>query len=102
MSPSVAVLRIWAHPDMGILSHSSEKRFRGGRFPLGSPIARLLDSGSVSSNRLESQWEWVMDLAFGCCQDVPCLSMEFRIISNLRMHAVSATFLGFPADRRRW
>ena len=43
MSPSVAVLRISAHPDIGILCHSSEERFRDGCFPLGSAIARLLD-----------------------------------------------------------
>ena len=38
----------------------------------------------------------------GCYQDMPFLSMEFMMVSNLRMQAVSATFFGFPADRRRW
>ena len=47
MSPSVAVLRIWAHPAMGMLPHSSEERFLGACFPLGSAMVRLLDSGSA-------------------------------------------------------
>ena len=42
MVPSVAVLRIWAHQDMEILRHSSEDRFRGGRFPLGSAMPGCL------------------------------------------------------------
>ena len=43
-----------------------------------------------------------MDWMYGCCQDVPCLSMEFRMVSNLRMQAVNASFFGLPADKRRW
>ena len=37
----------------------------------------------------------------GWFQDEPYLSMEFRIISSLRMQAVRASFFGLPADNRR-
>lgn len=43
-----------------------------------------------------------MDLASGCSQDVPCLSMEFSIVSSLRMQAVNASFFGLPEDKSRW
>ena len=39
-----------------------------------------------------------MDLASGCSQDVPCLIMEFRMVSSLRIQAVNASFFGLPAD----
>ena len=38
----------------------------------------------------------------GWFQDVPCLSMELRIINSLRIQAVSASFFGLPSDKRRW
>ena len=38
----------------------------------------------------------------GWFQDVPCLSMEFRMVSNLRIQAVRASFFGLPADNRCW
>ncbi len=56
----------------------------------------------LSSNCLESQWEWVRDLVAGWFQDEPYLSMELRIISSLRIQAVRASFFGLPADNRRW
>ena len=39
-----------------------------------------------------------MDLVSGCCQDVPCLSMEFRMVSNLRTPAAGGLS---PRWRRR-
>ena len=47
MSFSVAVLRIWTHPDIEISSHSSGERFRGDCFPLGRTRFSLPDSGIV-------------------------------------------------------
>ena len=36
------------------------------------------------------------------CQVLRCLTMALRMVNNLRIHAVSATFLTFPADNKRW
>ena len=44
----------------------------------------------------------VRDLVAAWFQDEPCLSMEFRITSSLRMQAVKASFFGLPAHNRRW
>ena len=56
----------------------------------------------MSSNCIESQWEWVREWVAGWFQDVPCLSMELRIINSLRIQAVRASFFGLPSDKRRW
>src|SRR3989304_8980026 len=42
-------------------------------------------------------------LAWGAtfCQGVPCLTIALSMVRNLCMQAVSATFLAFPAARRR-
>ena len=77
----------------------------GGRItahPRWSRVRRKWVQPEVSSNCLESQWEWVKDLVAGWFQDEPYLSMELRIISSLRMQAVRASFFGLPADNRRW
>ena len=74
---------------------------------LSSPLPRRQGDSlparlHLSSNCLESQWEWVRDLVAGWFQDEPYLSIELGIISSLRIQAVRASFFGLPADNRRW
>ena len=55
----------------------------------------------IHHRSLESQWERAGDLVVVWFQDEPCLNMEFRITSNLRMQAIGASFFGLPADCKR-
>ena len=52
--------------------------------------------GDGKSNRLECQGETMA--GFQCC---PVLTMALTMVNSLRIHAVSATFFGLPADTRR-
>ncbi len=69
-----------------------------------SPATALewLNSGVRNrSNRLESQ-DRLTNSGVVFRQDEPCLSMELRISSSLRMQAVRASFFGLPAANSRW
>ena len=53
------------------------------------------------SNCLKSQEQGPVICEIAACQGVEFLRIALSIVSSLRMHAVSATFLGFPAASRR-
>ena len=40
----------------------------------------------------------MVGVGFQCC---PVLTMALTMVNSLRIHAVSATFFGLPADTRR-
>ena len=70
------------------------------------PLKNAHDSGgwawSSDSNCVESQEEVSANWGLKSCQGEPCLSMELRVTSSLRIQAVRASFFGFPAANRRW
>jgi hypothetical protein len=55
--------------------------------PLTRRVSNCLDCQEVS--------------AVFACQHVWCVSMAFKIVSRVRRLAVKATFVAFPAARRR-
>ena len=53
---------------------------------------------SLSSNCLHCQGHTISFIL----QRVRCFIMALRMVSSFRIQAVRATFLAFPASRRRW